>query len=244
MNAAAQRRLTPPLIILAGVLGVLWLALWAGLGRGVRWDAPHPTVPSEEADTGQTPLPAPPPLAQFAAVWTQPLFHPQRRPQTRSAAAGNPGDLQLTGIILTPTLHMALLRARDGSEVRVREGGELPGGGVTLVEVRPRTAVFEGAGGRIEMELPAGAPIDAAARGGATTVQEGAAPATASRTAAPASATPAPTRIVAGGDSPDRRDERPHPDATAVQAARVQQLKAIIQQRRAAQAADHREGDR
>ncbi|PWK86775.1 general secretion pathway protein GspN [Fulvimonas soli] len=246
MNAAAQRRLTPPLAILAALLGLLLLALLAGLGRGVRWDPPRAAAAPPDAHAAR-PLPPAPPLQQFAEVWTRPLFNPSRRPVARAAAGnGNLGELQLTGIILTPQLRMALLRGRDGTEVRVREGAALPDGSSTLVEVRPRGAVFEGAGGRVEMELPAGAPIDAPSRAGGPVPQ----PPPAGGAAAPPPAElvrpvgrPVPMRVVAGGDSPDR-EERPRQDEAATQAARVQQLKALIEKRRAAQAAGNHQGDR
>jgi general secretion pathway protein N len=72
--------------------------------------------------------------------------------------------MQLTGIILTPTLRMALLhntrQGNPGQELRVREGTRLPDGSWTLVEVKPRSAVFDSSSGRVELQLPAGAPID------------------------------------------------------------------------------------
>ncbi|MDE2086201.1 MAG: general secretion pathway protein GspN, partial [Xanthomonadaceae bacterium] len=105
MNAASQRRLTPVLVILALLLGMVWLALLAGVGRGVRWNAPRAAAPPRP--TGRPAgLPTPLPLAEFAPVWQQSLFSPDRKPEAHAANGGSSiGDLSLTGIILTPHLH-------------------------------------------------------------------------------------------------------------------------------------------
>lgn len=160
MNAAAQRRLTPVLGVVAAVCGVIFLTLLAGVGHGVHWGKPRaPDALPAAHDQG---LPPPIPLNQFSAVWTQPVFSADRKPSMRTAAGGaSLGDMQLTGIILTAPLHMALLRDKSGEhEVRVREGDALPDGSWRLVELKPRAAVFESGSGRTELELPAGAPID------------------------------------------------------------------------------------
>ncbi|HEV2540869.1 MAG TPA: hypothetical protein VGU03_14345 [Frateuria sp.] len=163
MNAAAQRRLTAPLAAAVLLLGVLFLALLAGIGRGVHWAPPRASapLPAQHAAT----LPPPVPLEHYAPVWQQPLFDPGRKPVAHAASGGGQlGDMQLTGIIVTPTLRMALLHNKregeNGQELRVREGTRLPDGSWTLVEVRPRSAVFDSASGRVELQLPVGAPIE------------------------------------------------------------------------------------
>lgn len=255
MNAAAQRRLTPPLVILVLLLGALLLAFFVGLGGGVHWDAPHAGAPPPPARQGNK-LPEPVPLEQFAVVWKKPLFSPDRKPVAHAAGDGNLGDLQLTGIILTRDLRMALLRDKRGDTFRVREGGSLPDGSWTLAELKPRSALFDAPSGRTELQLPAGAPIDNVGHEGDSAksprpAADGAAP---EASAAPAaSASPlmriqAPPRAggnkwVAGGDGGDGA-ARPHQDAATLQAQRVQQLKAAIQKRRAAQAKAAHEGDR
>ena len=162
MNAAAQRRLTAPLVAAVLLLGLVFLALLAGLGRGVRWAPPRAAapLPAQHAAT----LPPPVPLEHFAPVWQQPLFNPDRKPVAHAASGGGQlGDLELTGVILTPGLRMALLHnKREGAgeqELRVREGTGLPDGNWTLVEIKPRSAVFDSPSGRVELQLPAGAPI-------------------------------------------------------------------------------------
>jgi general secretion pathway protein N len=160
MKAANQRRLTPVLVGAAIALAALWLLLLMGVGRGERWDAPHATTPLPPA-TAATDLPRAQPLQQFAAVWQKPLFNPDRKPIIRAADGSSPGDLELTGVIITPTLRMALLHDKTADrQLRLREGASLPDGSVTLVELHPRSALVDSSGGRVELKLPAGAPID------------------------------------------------------------------------------------
>lgn len=162
MNAANQRQLTPLLVVLAVGLGAALLLLLGGIGRGATWDAPRPLTPLPPAGNAAN-LPQPKPLQEFAVVWQKPLFSPDRKPVAHTADGGSSlGDLELTGIILTRNLHMALLHDKNGDkQIRLKEGAALPDGSITLVEVRPRSAVFDAPSGRTELKLPAGAPIDA-----------------------------------------------------------------------------------
>jgi general secretion pathway protein N len=161
MNAANQRQLTPFLAVVAILLGALLLLLLTGIGSKPKWDAARTLAPLPPAGNPAS-LPQPQPLQQFALVWQKPLFSPDRKPVAHAADGGSSlGDLELTGIILTPGLHMALLHDKNGDkQVRLHEGESLSDGSVKLVEVRPRSALFDAAGGRTELKLPAGAPID------------------------------------------------------------------------------------
>ena len=161
MNAASERRLTRPLAVVVLVLGVLLLGLFAGLGRGVHWAPPRPVAPLPAASANAA-LPPPQPLEQFAEVWQHPLFSPDRKPTVHAAGASSDlGTMQLTGIILTRGLRIALLHdKKSGQEVRVHQGDKLPDGGWTLTQVRARSALFDSPDGRVELKLPAGAPID------------------------------------------------------------------------------------
>jgi general secretion pathway protein N len=237
MNAANQRQLTPLLVVIAVLLGALLLLLLAGIGRGAQWDAPRVLAPLPPAGNPSN-LPQPLPLQQFALVWQKPLFTPDRKPIAHAADGGSSlGDLELTGIILTPGLHMALLHDRnDDKQVRLREGESLPDGSVKLVEVRPRSALFDASTGRTELKLPAGAPIDSPHGGPDAPGQ---------------AADDAGVRVVPGAPSSgDRRGTiepmRPVP-ANAPDAAResaAERLRKNIQKRRAARAAAAREGVR
>lgn len=239
MNAAGQRRLTPILGGIAAVFALLLLLLLVGIGRGVQWGPPRPAAPLPEAR--EQGLPTPVPLEQFAVVWQQPLFNPDRKPALRAASGGaSLGDMQLTGIILTPALHMALLRDKSGDrEVRVREGDTLPDGSWRLAELKPRAAVFESASGRTELDLPAGAPIDAPKA--PTNAPPGMPP-------SPNSAAGNPPVLPAGGMvvnmPPAQAAPFPVPAAPPppqqqtindAQADRIRQLKEAIQKRRAQQ---------
>jgi len=239
MNAAAQRRLTPLLGGVAVLFGALLLVLLVGVGRGVSWGPQRAAAPLPPAhDQG---LPPPVPLAQFSAVWTQPLFSNDRKPSLHAAAGGaSLGDMQLTGIILTPPLHMALLRDKSGEhEVRVRQGDALPDGSWRLVDLRPRSAVFESSSGRTELQLPAGAPIDIPKAEGN----------------APPPAPPAPAMAVGPVPAPQNgpmfnaanptntpNPALQSPNAVDAQADRIRLLKEAIQKRRAQQQAATPEG--
>lgn len=64
-------------------------------------------------------------------------------------------DYVLTSVLITPRLRMAIIEPASGGEsVRVRAGESAEGlGGWRLVELRPRAAVFEGPGGRRDLDL-------------------------------------------------------------------------------------------
>lgn len=226
MNAANQRQLTPVLGALAVLLGVVLLLLLSGIGRGVQWDAPRALAALPPAGNPAD-LPQPLPLQQFALVWQKPLFSPDRKPVAHAADGGSSlGDLALTGIILTPDVRMALLHDKNGDrQVRLHEGESLPDGSVKLVEVRPRSALFDSSAGRTELKLPAGAPIDVG------------------NTAAAANAGPGAgtiMRVVPGAAGTGTPQQEPAPNP-AVKSA-VDQLRQNIQKRRAAHAAAANEG--
>lgn len=166
MNAADRRRLTPALGMLAVALVALLIALWAGVGRGARWhdNASPPPLPAARA---ATPPPSVPPLENFATVWENPLFSPDRKPIAAPAGSNNAnaGDLELTGVIMLPGLHMALLREKNSNRtLRVREGQST--NGATVVEVKPRSAVVEINGSRTELPLKVGPPPPGSGAGG------------------------------------------------------------------------------
>lgn len=237
MNAAHQRRLTPVLGGIAVVLGVLLLLLLGGVGRRVHWPAPR-VLPPLPPPGNSADLPRPTPLQDFSLVWQKPLFSPDRKPMAHAAAGGsNLGDLELTGIIITPDLRMALLHdKKDNKEVRLRQGASLPDGSVTLVEVHRRSAVFDSSAGRTELKLPAGAPIDQP-RGGADNGREPSPP-------IPGAATmhvqhdeaERPTFDVGPGRRRAGQMDRPTESA-------LERLRQNIQQRRAQRAAASHEGE-
>ena len=238
MNAAHQRSLTPVLVVTTIVLGSLLLLLLGGIGSKVHWNAPRSLPPLPSAGNAAS-LPVALPLEQFAVVWQKPLFSPDRKPVTRMASAGaGLGDLELTGIILTPTLRMALLRDKNGDhrEVRLREGASLQDGSVTLLEVHPRSALFNTSSGQVELKLPAGAPFD-----GQKTDGPAAAPAQEAPGAAMMSIVPPGSQAGPSGHARTPQIKSPQDQAKS---QFLDRLRENVQKRRAASAAAANEGVR
>lgn len=235
MNAANQRQLTPILAALVVLLSAALLLLLSGVGRDAHWGPPR-TLAALPPTGNPADLPQPLPLQTFALVWQKPLFSPDRKPVAHAADGGsNLGDLELTGIILTPGLRMALLHDKNGDkQVRLHEGEALPDGSVKLVEVRPRSALFDSSAGRTELKLPAGAPID-----NKPPATANAAPGTGTimRIEPAAGAPPQP-----GGTNSGAPQQGPAPNPAVESAA--QRLRQNIQKRRAARAAAAHEGVR
>lgn len=236
MNAENQRRLTPLLAAAAAVLALGLLLLFSGVGRSVRWLPPRPLAAVTSTHHPASLL-LPLPLQDFAIVWQKPLFSPDRKPVAAVADGGTSlGDLTLTGIILTPALRMALLRNKNGDrQVRLREGEATPDGSITLVEIRPRSALFDASGGRTELKLPAGAAFDD---------PKGAAPADAAASDEPKAAAGALISVGARGSGKQAAqpaaagaDATPSPMSESAAAAAIQRLRAINSRRRAERAA-------
>lgn len=147
-------------------------AAWAMLGATLAWAGMGGRIASGDAgavDAQPLPQPVadanattPAPYDAFAA---RPPFAQDRRPHPFSlpgsdgegGARGDAAafDYALTSVMITPRLRLAIVEPSAGGEsVRVREGESAEGlGGWRLIELRPRAAVFEGPGGRRELEL-------------------------------------------------------------------------------------------
>lgn len=141
---------------------LLWLAALLGLGGRL------PALPA--SDPGALPAVAAPvparigALAQYAEAAQRPLFSADRRPHAFVASVGGDEDgsgdggaldFQLTGVLISPQVRLAILQpAAGGESLRVREGHAPDGApGWRLLEVQPRRAIFEGSGGQITLEL-------------------------------------------------------------------------------------------
>lgn len=148
----------------AGALAVLAVGQRVGLGTGFTLADLQP----EAADgAGQFALTSEPmrmnPWVDYGLILSRPLFNESRAPEieesapTDAAAATQPLTVALTGVILTGSLQLALVTdTTKGETERVRVGQPLTGdrAGWTLIELKPRAAVFEGEGlGRQELEL-------------------------------------------------------------------------------------------
>ena len=150
--------------LLAAVCG--WaVLLWLGalLGMGGRVDQ------AEALPAGALPQPKPASpdrigaLGQYAEAAARPLFTDDRRPRS-FLATGSEGDQAaqmqsldfiLTGVLISPRVQLAVLQPSGGGESQRVHVGKAPEGatGWRLVEVQPRRAIFEGAGGQSALDL-------------------------------------------------------------------------------------------
>lgn len=208
--------------LLAAIAGwSLLLLIAALLGMGGQLDEAKPLA--GDADLPQ-PRPAAPdrigPLAQYAEAAARPLFTQDRRPRS-FLATGSDGDAAaqsqtldfiLTGVLISPQVRLAVLQPSGGGEAQRVHVGKSPEGaaGWTLVEVQPRRAIFEGAGGQSALDL--------------RTFGDAAAPA-ATPVAAPPPPVPNPGPVIAERPvgTPDQQGE----------AARIDAIRKRIEARRA-----------
>jgi general secretion pathway protein N len=244
VNAAGQRRLTPVLAVIALALACTAAAFAMGVGQGVRWD--DPAAPEALPPLRAAAMPPTSPLNRYAEVWQRPLFMADRKPAAvadTDDSSSNIGDLELTGIIMTADLRMALLRDR-GKEttVRVKEGSALADGHWTLASLTPRSAIFDNGGQRRELTLKVAAPEALAKDAGRPGGVPGSAQPPQPPRSPPASVgngvhveqssgmtgptLPRPPASSAARDTPPRQDD------SALQQARIEALKQAVQKRR------------
>jgi general secretion pathway protein N len=209
----------------------LLLAL-AGLGAHARLLADDPgllqPLPRPSAATGARAKP----LAQYDAVAARPLFMPDRRPHPFVLEGSAPGEAEgrgasfdyvLTSVLIAPPLRMAIVQPAgggDGIRVRLGEGNEaMPGW--RLVDLGPRSAVFEGPGGRQSLDLrtfdgsggeppshmPAAAERQRAIEAAAAAESQAAGSAAQAADAADDAAEPSPTQVQRQADAIRKRIE-------------------------------------
>jgi general secretion pathway protein N len=149
------------LATVAGWALAAWVLVLAGMGGRI---AP---LPDDAAGAQPLPRPAPAadaplgPLPQYAQIGERPLFTTDRRPQPFSLQQPDqPGEQRsfeyvLTGVLLGPSLQMAVLQPAGGGEPERIRVGESPRdlGSWRLVELHPRSAVFEGPDGQQALDL-------------------------------------------------------------------------------------------
>ena len=199
----------------AGWALAAWLLALAGLGAHARILADDPGM--------LQPLPrVPEALAQrlgppgtYAAASNRPLFASDRRPHPfaleapdDAAAAKGGFDYILTSVLIAPPLRMAIVQPAEGGDgipVRLGESAdEIPGW--RLVELAPRSAVFEGPEGRKSLplrtwdgvggEAASHATRPAGARSTAMSAADAEQAAQAADAAAAAAPPPAPTQVA------------------------------------------------
>ena len=167
MNVRASRLVTQALAGCCGALLLLAIAQYAGLGRGYHW-SDEATANGDPAAVGtidKRPVQLPPASA-FAAIEAHPLFNDDRQPTPQGPADGaedtpppSPLNVALTGVILDETndVHIAMLQDKASNQsIALSVGMPLQGDQAawTLVEVKPRGAVFRNAANETaEVEL-------------------------------------------------------------------------------------------
>jgi general secretion pathway protein N len=150
------------LATVAGWALLAWVLALAGMGGRAALLANDPGL----LQSLPQPRPSPPerlgPLAQYAEIGARPLFAEDRRPHPFSLQSGEEGeakgdafDYVLTSVLITPQLHMAIVQpSQGGDSVRIKLGeaaDAIPAW--RLVELNPRSAVFEGPEGRKALDL-------------------------------------------------------------------------------------------
>lgn len=151
------------LAVACGVLLLLVFVLELGAGRGYRWwpmeAQQHP--PRQQAiEHAAFRLPS---WNEYANIHQRPVFNEDRRPTPPPPPEGATDKpipkltITLSGVILTPSLHVAMIVENGKTQSSaIKEGGSLPGdlGGWSLAKVKPRSAVFKNAlGEEAELEL-------------------------------------------------------------------------------------------
>jgi general secretion pathway protein N len=164
MNVRVARLTTTALGAICGVLLLIVLLQYAGVGRRYGWapddPASAPSLPGGTVDEKPLKLP---PASAFAEVEAHPLFNEDRKPtpidasDADAAAPLSPLNITLTGIVSTSSIKIAMVqdKARNQS-VALKVGMPLEGDQAswTLVEVKPRSVVFRSAANeRTEVEL-------------------------------------------------------------------------------------------
>lgn len=208
------------LAALCGWALLVWLAALLGMGAhpGEVTAAPAARLPQPSAPTPDRLGP----LAQYAEAASRPLFTDDRRPRafvatgTEEGGAGSDAaafDYLLTGVLISPSLRMAILQpSAGGASQRVREGHAPEGAnGWRLLEVRPRSALFDGPGGQMTLELrtfgAAGMPPKPEPVAADATADAAAEASNAAAAAATAAELPPPRQDAAGIDDIRRRIE-------------------------------------
>ncbi|MBX8554337.1 hypothetical protein K5D43_07565 [Pseudomonas cichorii] len=124
-----------PLACALGVLVLVWLFIFYGFGSQMKWVEikPSPPFPATAQPLISESEP-PPPLKQYAKVWSDPLFTPGRvsdslnvEPEPVRPVPPLTGYV-LTGVIITQQLSVALLKANTGEVLSLKKGQLLPNG--------------------------------------------------------------------------------------------------------------------
>ncbi len=231
------------LATVAGWALLAWVLALAGMGGRAALLADDPGL----LQPLPQPRPSPPerlgPLAQYAEIGARPLFAEDRRPhpfslQTANGeqAETNTFDYMLTSVLITPQLRMAIVQpSQGGDSVRIKLGEaseDIPAW--RLVELNPRSAVFEGPEGRKALDLRT---FDGVGGQSPTEVRVVDATVDAASPAAPGMRPPPAAGVVeADADTSDKPAPPPAPEEAEASTSTERQMDAIrkrIEARRA-----------
>ncbi|MFK2901761.1 hypothetical protein ISP15_15595 [Dyella jejuensis] len=226
MKAVIQRRLTPVLVLLCAVLVFVLLALVGGVGRDVRWKPALP-IRSVPIHLIHEPGPVTRPLASMQDIWQHILFEPSRK-QAAMVVLGQPAvtleGLTLTGLVRTPSLHVALLQDSSGKPLRIPLDGMYQGW--RLLSLESHRVVFARGADRAELVFPK--PKGKFAPG---TMDR---PEGTSSTVIAAAPQSAPMLTTASSREPALESVAAPVDDVAIRRARMDALKKIVMRRRQA----------
>lgn len=154
--------LPPRTWLIAGVAGwavLAWLLAVAGMGGRVQLLADDPDL-LVALPHGAAAQPSLGPVDQYQAIAERPLFAGDRSPHPFFLEGDDDPqpeegfDYVLTSVLLTPGTRLAIVhRQADGEALRVKLDEPLAQSGWRLVELTPRSAVFEGSQGRRSLDL-------------------------------------------------------------------------------------------
>jgi general secretion pathway protein N len=164
MSTRGAKLLSLILAVACGALFLIALALQLGLGRGYTWleqEGDAVAISSGAIDRTPFRLAA---ESEFAATQARPLFNDDRKPTPDEPSDDNaaappsvPLNIALTGVVLTPSVRLAMVQDKaKNNSVALREGMPMPGdqGGWMLTKINPRSAIFrELSGEEVEVEL-------------------------------------------------------------------------------------------
>lgn len=146
----------------AGWALLAWLLALFGLGGRVAPLAEDPSLLQPLPQSRPSPAERLGPFGQYGETAARPLFSEDRRPKPFSLRPEGEAETSnfeyvLTGILLTPSLKMAVLQPTGGGDsIRVKLGESSEQAAAwRLVTLEPRKAVFEGPEGQRSMDLRA-----------------------------------------------------------------------------------------
>lgn len=146
----------------AGWALLAWLLALFGLGGRVAPLAEDPSLLQPLPQSRPSPAERLGPFGQYGETAARPLFSEDRRPKPFSLrpegeAETNNFEYVLTGVLLTPSLKMAVLQPTEGGDsIRVKLGESSEQAAAwRLVTLEPRKAVFEGPEGQRSLDLRA-----------------------------------------------------------------------------------------